>query len=548
MATETVLVPDLGGAESVDVIEVCVAVGDVLELEQSIVVLETDKASMEIPSPYAGKVVAMHVNEGDSLTEGAALLELEVEDAQASAEPPAETETEVKVEAKSESTVDGTPVAVEANSETTETTLTTPDVGGDEAVEVIEICVSIGDVLSEGDSIVVLESDKASMEIPAASAGEVVSISVVEGDKVVTGDALVVVKGDAPVAASAAKASPAPAPATPAEIVRTPSVPAPETVQSSPAQQPAASGSSVSSAEAYAGPAVRKLARQLGVDLGRVKATGPKDRLTREDVRTYVQNVVAQVESGKLQSGSGIPTIPAVDFAKFGEIETVKLSKIGKLTVQSMSRSWLNVPHVTQFDEADITELESFRKSMKAEAEKRGVRLTPLPFLIKAAAAALRQEPSFNVSLHNDGEHIVHKKYVNIGIAVDTPNGLLVPVIKDADKKGLWQLAAETAELAEKARTGKLLPGDMQGGCFTISSLGAIGGNGFTPIVNAPEVAIMGVSKAQIKPIWNGSEFLPRQMLPLTVSYDHRAINGADCGRFFTCLVALLSDIRRFAL
>jgi pyruvate dehydrogenase E2 component (dihydrolipoamide acetyltransferase) len=547
VATETVLVPDLGGAESVDVIEVCVAVGDVLELEQSIVVLETDKASMEIPSPFAGKVVAMHVNEGDSLSEGAALLDLEIEGAQASSEADAElkTDVEVKPETNPEPIVETTPAVVGNNSLSAETVLTTPDVGGDDAVEVIEICVSIGDVLSEGDSIVVLESDKASMEIPAKSAGEVVSISVVEGDKVVTGDALIVIKGDAPVAAIAE----APPAVTQVPIAQSSPTQTP-TVQSVPQtqQKPTDSDSSISSAEAYAGPAVRKLARQLGVDLGRVKSTGPKNRLTREDIRTYVQNVVAQVEGGQLQSGSGIPPIPAVDFAKFGEIETVKLSKIGKLTVKSMSRSWLNVPHVTQFDEADITELESFRKSMKAESEKRGVRLTPLPFLIKAAAAALLQEPSFNVSLHNDGEHIVHKKYVNIGIAVDTPNGLLVPVIKNADKKGLLELAAETLELAEKARKGKLLPGDMQGGCFTISSLGAIGGNGFTPIVNAPEVAIMGVSKAQIKPIWNGSEFLPRQMLPLTVSYDHRAINGADCGRFFTCLVALLSDIRRFAL
>ena len=557
MATETVLVPDLGGAESVDVIEVCVAVGDVLELEQSIVVLETDKASMEIPSPFAGKVVAMHVNEGDSLSEGAALLDLEIEGAQASSEADAElkTDIEVKPETKAEPIVETTPAVVENKSVSAETVLTTPDVGGDDAVEVIEICVSIGDVLSEGDSIVVLESDKASMEIPAESAGEVVSISVVEGDKVVTGDALIVIKGDAPAATIAqAPATATQAPIAQSALIQTSATQTPPTqtptVQSAPQtqQKSSASDSSISSAEAYAGPAVRKLARQLGVDLGRVKSTGPKNRLTREDIRTYVQNVVAQVEGGQLQSGSGIPPIPAVDFAKFGEIETVKLSKIGKLTVKSMSRSWLNVPHVTQFDEADITELESFRKSMKAEAEKRGVRLTPLPFLIKAAAAALVQEPSFNVSLHNDGEHIVHKKYVNIGIAVDTPHGLLVPVIKNADKKGLWELAAETLELAEKARKGKLLPGDMQGGCFTISSLGAIGGNGFTPIVNAPEVAIMGVSKAQIKPIWNGSEFLPRQMLPLTVSYDHRAINGADCGRFFTCLVALLSDIRRFAL
>jgi pyruvate dehydrogenase E2 component (dihydrolipoamide acetyltransferase) len=261
-----------------------------------------------------------------------------------------------------------------------------------------------------------------------------------------------------------------------------------------------------------------------------------------------VKQIIADVDSGKLSTGAGIPEVPEIDFSQFGEIELQKMSKIAKVTSANMTRNWLNVPHVTQFDDADITELEAFRKSMKAEAEKRGVRLTPLPFLLKAAAAALAEEPSFNVSLHADGQHIVQKKYIHIGVAVDTPNGLMVPVIRDVDKKGLWELAAESVEVAAKARNGKLMPRDMQGGCFTISSLGAIGGNGFTPIVNAPEVAIMGVSKAQIKPVWNGSEFEPRQMLPLSVSYDHRAINGADCGRFFNYMVSMLGDIRKLLL
>ena len=302
--------------------------------------------------------------------------------------------------------------------------------------------------------------------------------------------------------------------------------------------------------DVYAGPSSRRLARQLGVDLTKVKGSGARNRITKDDIRAYVKGLVQQAESGQVSvtSGSGIPAVPEIDFSQFGEIDLQPMSKIKKLTAANMSRAWLNVPHVTQFDEADMSDLDAFRNDMKAEAERRGVKLTPMPFLIKAAAMALRAEPSFNVSLHADGEHMVQKHYVHIGMAVDTPNGLVVPVIRDADQKGIWQLAEESNELAAKARAGKLKAAEMQGGCFTISSLGAMGGTGFTPIVNTPEVAIMGVSKAQIKPIWNGKEFEPRNMLPLAVSYDHRAINGADCGRFFTTLVAMISDIRRLVL
>jgi pyruvate dehydrogenase E2 component (dihydrolipoamide acetyltransferase) len=300
----------------------------------------------------------------------------------------------------------------------------------------------------------------------------------------------------------------------------------------------------------YAGPAVRKLARQLGATLANVKGSGPRGRLNKDDVRAYVKQIVQQVEKGgsAATGGSGIPAIPEVDFSKFGDIELKKLSKIQKITANNMVRNWLNVPHVTQWDDADISDLEAFRKGLKAEAEKRGSKMTPLPFLLKACAAALRAEPSFNVSLHADGEHVVQKDYVHIGIAVDSPVGLVVPVIKDVDKKSLWELADEFTAIVGKARAGKLMPKDMQGGCFTISSLGAMGGNGFTPIVNAPEVAILGVSKAQMKPVWNGKDFEPRNMLPLSLSYDHRAVNGADAGRFFTYLTSVLADVRRLLL
>lgn len=302
-------------------------------------------------------------------------------------------------------------------------------------------------------------------------------------------------------------------------------------------------------ADIYAGPAVRHLARELGVELRDVQASGPRGRMTQDDVRRYVKHLVSKMATvGATVQGSGIPPIPAVDFSKFGEIELLPMTRIDKITRDNMHRSWVNLPHVTQWDEADVTDLEDFRADMKADMEKRKIKLTPMAFLLKAAANALREYPKFNRSLHEDGEHFVQKNYVHIGIAVDTPMGLMVPVIRHVDKKGLWDLGAEVAQLSEKARNGKLMPADMQGGCFTISSLGAMGGNGFTPIINAPEVAILGVSKTQTKPIWNGKDFAPRKMLPLTLSYDHRVINGADAGRFFTFLVEEMSDIRRLVL
>lgn len=527
---QLVKVPDIGGSDAVEVIELCVAVGDEVAEGDSIIVLESDKASMEVPSPASGKVVSFSIKEGDKLSEGDDILVLEVSGGAAPAAAPAES-----------APAPATASAPAASGGVTDVNV--PDIGGSENVEVIEICVAEGDEINEGDSIVVLESDKASMEIPAPASGKVVSVTVKEGDKVSEGAALLKleVAGSAPAPAPAAEQAPA-APQAPSKPVEQP---VKTTQELHPADVSATTG------EVYAGPAVRKLARQLGVNLSEVKPTGPRKRHTKDDVREFVKTVMKQRSTGggaAVTGGSGIPAVPAVDFSQFGDIEMLKMSKIKKVTAAAMVRNWLNVPHVTQFDDADITELEVFRKGMKAEAEAAGVKLTPLPFLLKACAAALKAEPSFNVSMHPDGEHIVQKKYIHIGMAVDTPNGLVVPVIRDVDKKGLYELAAETVALAKKARDGKLMPKDMQGGCFTISSLGPIGGTGFTPIVNAPEVAILGVSKADIKPRWNGKEFEPRQMLPLALSYDHRAINGGDAGRFFTFLSAVLSDVRRLIL
>jgi len=530
VAIQTIKVPDIGGSEGVEVIEISVAVGDVIALEDSIVVLETDKASMEIPASAAGKVTAIKVKVGDKVSEGDLLIEVEAEGA--SAEAPAAAPAEKAPEAAA-------PAPAAAPAASAEQPVTVPDIGGSEGVEVIEIIVKAGDEVAEGDSLIVLETDKASMEIPAPFAGKIVSISLKVGDKVSQGSAIGVMAtaGAAPAAAAAPAKAEAAAPAA-AKV---------EAPKAAPAL--AVAEEVVQSGDVYAGPAVRKLARQLGVDLGKVGGTGPRGRLQKEDVRSYVKPIVVAAQSGApVGGGSGIPRVPAVDFSKFGDIELVKMSKVKKITADNMVRNWLNVPHVTQWDDADITELEAFRNSLKAEAEKRGSKLTPLPFLLKAVAAALRAEPSFNVSLHHDGEHIVQKDYVHIGIAVDTPNGLMVPVIRNVDKKGLWELSDEFAGIVKKARDGKLLPSDMQGGCFTISSLGAMGGNGFTPIVNAPEVAILGVSRAQMKPVWDGKAFQPRNMLPLSLSYDHRAINGADAGRFFTFLTATIADVRRLLL
>ena len=495
---------------------------------------------MEVPSPASGVIKALTIAEGDKVNEGDLLIELEV----AGASAPVATAVESTPAAAPE---EASAPAAAAQSGGVESVLI-PDLSGASDVDVIEVLVKEGDSVAEGDSLITLETDKASMEVPSPAAGVIKSMKINEGDKVNEGDLLLELEvvGSAPVAAPVSAPAPAPAAAAPAQ--------APAAAPAKPA--PAASTTDLVDLEkrnrtVHAGPAVRAIAREYGVDLSKVTGSGRKGRIVKQDVQAYVKGALQKLDSAPaaaVTGGSGIPAIPAVDHSKFGEIEKVKLSKIDKITRDNMSRCWLNIPHVTQFDDADITELEAFRKEMKDEAAKQGVKLTPLPFLIKAAAIALTRHQKFNASLDADGEHIVYKKFVNIGIAVDTPNGLMVPVIKDADKKSIYELSNEAIELAGKAKDRKLKPNEMQGACFTISSLGGIGGTGFTPIVNAPEVAILGVSKADIKPRWNGKEFEPRLMLPLCLSYDHRAINGGDAGRFLTDLNGLLSDIRRLVL
>lgn len=541
-AEQKATVPDTGTEEPLEIIELSVAEGDVIAEGDGIVVVETDKATMEVPASCGGTIKQLLVKVGDRITSGDVLAVVvgasadgETSTISESSDAPAVAEAELP---------EAEPAASSASAVAAEQDVLVPDTGGADAVEVIEIAAESGATLSEGDGILVVETDKATMELPAPFDGELLEVLVNVGDKVSTGDRIARMRTSAPDQVTTPTASEA-APETqvaPAEAPATAPTPVPaETKEKAPA---------VSAGDVYAGPASRALARELGVDLSKVSGSGPRGRILKEDLHNYVKQAVAKAESASVMSagGAGIPAIPDVDFSKFGEIEMIPLQKIHKLTAANMQRSWLNVPHVTQFDDADITDLEVFRASLKQEAEKRGTKLTPLPFLLKACAHALAANPEFNRSITANGEHFVQKKYVHIGIAVDTPRGLVVPVIRDVDSKGLWQLADETNELAAKAREGKLTATDMQGGCFTISSLGAIGGNGFTPIVNAPEAAILGVSKSQTKPVWNGSEFVPRLMLPLSVSYDHRIINGADCGRFFTYLTAVLGDIRRLAL
>ena len=560
MATSNMMVPDMGGAVDVEVIEICVAVGDVVSEGDSIVVVETDKASMEIPASSAGVIESILLKEGDTCNQGDVMVAIEAAASAEASAPAPQVEAEVEPvaaaviipEEPSEAVAVAPSSAAETETETEQLALV-PDLGGAVDVEVIEISVKVGDELAEGDSLIVLETDKASMEIPVDFDGTVLDIKVAEGSKLNVGDtiAVLVTKAKQAVAAPSAPQAKAPeapqasvAPVTPAATAAVVEAPAPVTA---PVSQVPATNAATASATAHAGPAVRMLARELGVDLTLVTATGPRDRLLKEDIQAFVKQKMQQPAGQSLQ-GHGIEQPPTIDFSQFGDIDRVKMSKVQRITAQNMTRSWLNVPHVTQFDHADITELEQFRKGLKAEAELKGTKVTPLPFMLKACAMALREYPQFNVSLDNDGEHMVHKHYVNIGIAVDTPAGLMVPVIRDVDKKSIWQLSEEVIAMGAKAKAKKLMPADMQGGCFTISSLGGIGGTAFTPIVNTPEVAILGVSKADMQPRWDGSQFEPRLMMPLSLSYDHRAVNGADAARFTQYLAKVLGDIRHLIM
>lgn len=549
MAIEKILVPDLGDASDVEVIELLVAVGDTVAEEDSLLVLESDKAAMEIPAPKSGVVKSLEVNLGDKVSSGSVILTLEVEavdDESDIAEVAAPQE-----QSDAEPVVEKTPAPIHSSAAAPSVyDIKVPDIGTEDEVEIIEIQVSVGDSLSIDDTLMTLESDKAAMDVPADRAGEVQEILVKVGDKVKTGASIVRILAepveDAP-----------PAAASDAEVVDEPKTAAPQipdisqadprpAAVAAPAPTPTGPVPGGDSAKVYAGPAVRKLARELGVDLTQVRGSGAKSRIIKEDIHGFVK---ARINSPVAASnGIGIAPVPDIDFSQFGEIEEVPRSKLHKLTAANMQRNWNAVPHVAQFNEIDISDLEEFRASLKGEAERKGVKMTFLPFLLKACASALAELPQFNVSLHSSGEYLIQKKYIHIGVAVATESGLVVPVIRDVDTKSLWELAAEVIELSQKAKDRKLSREEMQGACFTISSLGAIGGTGFIPIVNAPEVAILGVAKTQIKPQFVGGQFVPRQMLPITLSYDHKAVNGVDGGLFVTHLEKVLSDIRNLIL
>ncbi|EJS7221146.1 pyruvate dehydrogenase complex dihydrolipoyllysine-residue acetyltransferase [Salmonella enterica] len=523
-AAKEVHVPDIGGDE-VEVTEVMVKVGDKVEAEQSLITVEGDKASMEVPAPFAGTVKEIKINTGDKVSTGSLIMVFDVA-GEAGAAAPAKAEAAT------------TPAA------TGKKDVNVPDIGGDE-VEVTEVMVKVGDKVEAEQSLITVEGDKASMEVPAPFAGTVKEIKISIGDKVKTGSLIMVfeVEGAAPAAAPAKQEAAAPAPAAKAE---------------KPAAAPAAKAEGKSEfaendAYVHATPLIRRLAREFGVNLAKVKGSGRKGRILREDVQAYVKEAIKRAEAAPAAAGGGIPGMlpwPKVDFSKFGEVEEVELGRIQKISGANLSRNWVMIPHVTHFDKTDITDLEAFRKQQNAEAEKRklDVKYTLVVFIMKAVAAALEQMPRFNSSLSEDGQRLTLKKYINIGVAVDTPNGLVVPVFKDVNKKSVTELSRELTTISKKARDGKLTAGEMQGGCFTISSIGGLGTTHFAPIVNAPEVAILGVSKSAMEPVWNGKEFVPRLMMPISLSFDHRVIDGADGARFITIINNMLSDIRRLVM
>ncbi|MCH4994701.1 pyruvate dehydrogenase complex dihydrolipoyllysine-residue acetyltransferase [Pectobacterium carotovorum] len=525
-------VPDIG-ADEVEVTEVLVKVGDKVEAEQSLITVEGDKASMEVPSPQAGVVKEIKVSVGDKVETGKLIMIFDSADGAADAAP-------AKAEEKKEAAPAAAPAASAAKD------VNVPDIGGDE-VEVTEVMVKVGDKIAAEQSLITVEGDKASMEVPAPFAGTVKEIKISTGDKVKTGSLIMVfeVEGAAPAAAPAAKQEAAAAPAPAAKPAAAPA-----------AKAEGKSDFAENDAYVHATPVIRRLAREFGVNLAKVKGSGRKGRILREDVQTYVKDAVKRAESapaaGAATGGSlpGLLPWPKVDFSKFGEVEEVELGRIQKISGANLSRNWVVIPHVTHFDKTDITDLEAFRKQQNAEAEKRrlDVKFTPVVFIMKAVAAALEQMPRFNSSLSEDAQRLTLKKYINIGVAVDTPNGLVVPVFKDVNKKSITELSRELMAISKKARDGKLTAGEMQGGCFTISSLGGIGTTHFAPIVNAPEVAILGVSKSAMEPVWNGKEFTPRLMMPMSLSFDHRVIDGADGARFITIINNTLSDIRRLVM
>ncbi len=548
-----VLVPDIGDFKEVEVIEVLVKPGDAVTKEQSLITLESDKATMEIPSPAAGVVKQLTIKVGDKVSKGSPILVLDEKGNGETAPeenlkpPPAKAEAPKAEAPKAE-----TPKPAGGGA----MTVPVPDIGDFKEVEVIEVLVKPGDAVNKEQSLITLESDKATMEIPSPATGVVKEIKIKVGDKVSKGSPILVLEGGAggglppaPISkdAPARAEAPQPAPSKP-QPARPTAAPAPASAPPVPREP-----RDETVTKPHASPSVRKFARELGVDLARVQGSGPKGRILHSDVQAFVKGALAKAPAPAVARGGAglpfnLPAWPDVDFAKFGPIESKALSRIQKLSGPYLHRNWISIPHITQFDEADITDLEAFRKAQTVETEKKGFKLTMLAFMIKACVTALRQYPQFNASLDKSGENIIVKKYYHIGVAVDTPGGLVVPVVRDADRKGVFDIAHELGEISKLARDGKLKPGDMQGGTFSISSLGGIGGTAFTPIINAPEVAILGVSRSATRPVWNGKEFAPRLMLPLSLSYDHRVIDGATAARFSAFLVSVLSDIRKLIL
>jgi pyruvate dehydrogenase E2 component (dihydrolipoamide acetyltransferase) len=551
--SQKILVPDVGGDE-VEIIEICFAVGDDVEADEGIITVETDKASMDIPAPFSGKLSALLVNVGDKIKEGDVIAEMT--SSATSEEAPvveeAKEATPVAEEAKEtpapEKAAEAPAAVVSTESEIIE--ITVPDIGEDGEVEVIDVLVNVGDVIEVEDGLITLETDKATMDVPSSHAGTVKEVFVSVGGKVKQGS--IVIKLET----SSGSPIEAPAPAPEKEVEAPKAKPAPAPVKAAPVPHHPQAGKMASSGSIYTSPSIRRIGREFGVDLTLVKGTGRKGRILKEDVQSYVKyelsrpkaNAGSSVAAG--EGGLQVVSAKAIDFSKFGEIETKALTRIQKISGPFLHRNWVTIPHVTQFDEADITNVEAFRKEQNVICEKKklGFKITPLVFILKAVADALREFPTFNSSLSEDGESLILKKYIHIGVAVDTPNGLVVPVVRDVDQKGIHQLSRELLEISMKARDGKLKATDMQGGCFTISSLGGIGGTAFTPIVNAPEVAILGVSKSEMKPKWNGKDFEPKLMLPLSMSYDHRVIDGALAARFTVHLASVMSDIRQLIL
>ena len=519
---QNVLIPDIGDATDVEVIEINVAVGDTITIDDTLITLESDKASMDVPSPVAGTIAEIKVAVGDKVAEGSLILTVE-----------AATVNSATKSEKKETEASAEPAVSEKQ------TVLVPDIGEATDVEVIEINVAVGDSVAVDDTLITLESDKASMDVPSSVAGKITAIMVNVGDKVNAGQAIVNIATEESLAAPNI-ATPPPSPPTtqPAVSIPTVNMDARDQAVMQANSQP----------QIYASPAVRRIAQEFAIDLSKVTATGRKGRISKLDVQAYVKQALIQAEQGGGAGGLALTPAPQIDFSKFGEVETQALNKIQRATGRNLHRNWVTIPHVTQFAAADITKMDAFRKSKKAEAEKQGFKLTPIVFIMKAVVTALKEFPRFNASLDVSRENLIVKKYYHLGVAVDTPNGLVVPVIRDVDQKGVFQLAQELGELSVKAREKKLSMQDMQGACFTISSLGGIGGTAFTPIINAPEVAILGLSKAEMKPIYEANEFVPKLMLPLSLSYDHRVIDGADGARFIRYLSECLSDLRTLLL